>query len=212
MRFTTTLLPLLQGATALRRVVIVGVGGYEGPLDPTDFQARRIPLTQIRGHLTTLISLGLGAVATTAPDVSFVHNFPGAVKTALFSRMEGVRGVVMRTYFGLIGRWICVPIEECGERHLYLATSARYPPLSGECSAVPAGHGVEVAEGTTGKVGSGVYSILWDGESSSSAVKKLLAGYRDDGMVEELWRHTESEFNRITAQNLSSGSKLDPRE
>jgi hypothetical protein len=105
MRFTTTLLLLLQAATALRRVVIVGGGGYEGPLDPTDFQARRIPLTQIRGHLTTLISLGLEAVARTAPDVSFVHNFPGAVKTALFSRMEGVRGVVMRTYF----RWEAFP-------------------------------------------------------------------------------------------------------
>jgi hypothetical protein len=166
MRFTKTLLPLLQVATALHSVVIAGGGGYEGPLDPTDFQARCIPLTQIRGHLTTLISLGLEAVARTAPDVSFVHNFPGAVKTALFSRMEGVRGVVMRTYFGLIGRWIFVPIEECGERHLYLATSARYPSLSGECSAVPAGHGVEVAEATTGKVGSGVYSIAkWEREA-----------------------------------------------
>ena len=31
-------------------------------------------------------------------------------------------------------------------------------------------------------------------------VQKLLAGYRDKGTVEEIARHTESEFDRITKQ------------
>ena len=196
-RFILNFLPLLQNATSLRRVVYVRGGGYEGPLHPNDFQARHVPFIQLRGHLATMISLGHEAVAKTAPDVSFVHDFPGAVNTALFTHVKGVLGLAMRTYFSLLGRWICVPIEECGERHLYLATSSRYPPVWGECPAVCLGDGIEVAEGNTGEVGSGVYSILWDCDSSSLAVKKLLAKYRDKGMVEELWRHTGSEFNRI---------------
>lgn len=136
-----------------------------------------------------------------APDVSFVHDDPGAVKTALFDHVEGIIGVIMRTYIFVMGYWICVPIEECGERQLYLATSARYPPASvgGDgVSGVPLGDEVDVARGATGEIGSGVYSVEWDGTSASPTVQKLLAGYRDKGMVEEVWRHTEGEFNRIT--------------
>ena len=197
-RFIANLLPLLQNATSLRRVVFVAGGGNEGHVDTSDFQGRRVPLLKLRGHFITIITLSLEIMARTAPNISFVHDFPGSVNTALFKRTPGVIMVIMRTFFGLFGRWLCVPIEECGERHLYLATSARYPPKSGMCPAVPLNDGIDVAQGTTGQCGSGVYSILWDCESCSPAVRKLLAGYRDDGTAEEIWRHTESEFNRIT--------------
>lgn len=143
-------------------------------------------------------------MAKTAPDVSFVHDYPGTVDTTLSRRMEGIAGVVLRAYIYFLGRWVCVPIEETGERHLYLATSARYPPVSGgegRGFAVPLGDGVDVARGTTGGVGSGVYSVGWDGESSFPVVWKLLAGLREKGMVEDVWRHTESEFKRITGQD-----------
>lgn len=100
--------------------------------------------------------------------------------------------------------WLCVPIDECGERKLFLATSARYPPTSVGSdgrSGVPLGGGIDVARGTTGEVGSGIYSVGWNGTSASPTVEKLLAGYWDKGMVEKIWRHTESEFNRITKQD-----------
>ena len=197
----TNLLPLIRRASDLRRVVTVGKGGFEGRLDPSDFPASRVPLRAIRGHICTLVSLGLEAVAKSAPEVSFIHDDPGAVKTSLLDRMEGVVGVLMRAYISIVGYWICVPIEECGQRQLYLATSARYPPASAASdgsSGVPLGHGVEVAEGTMGEIGSGVYSVEWDGTSASPAVQKLLAGYRDDGMVEDIARHTKSEFDRVT--------------
>jgi hypothetical protein len=200
-RFIANLLPLLQRGVALRRVVTVAGGGLEGPLDSSDFPARRVPLTAIRGHLCTLISLGLESVAKIAPEVSFVHDFPGAVNTSLFDRMEGIVGVVMRAYIYLLGRWICVLIKECGERHLYFATSARFLQVRAGSAGVPLGDGADVACGTTGRVGSGVYSVEWDGASASSTVQKLLAGYRDKGMVEEIWQHTESEFKRITERD-----------
>ena len=200
-RFMTNLLPLIRRAPVLRRVVTVGKGGFEGQLDLSDFPASRVPLRAIRGHICTLVTLGLESVAKMAPEVSFIHDDPGAVKTSLLDRMEGVVGVLMRAYVSIVGYWICVPIEECGERQLYLATSARYPPSStgsDGSSGVPLGHGIEVAEGTTGKIGSGVYSVKWDGTSASPAVQKLLAGYRDNGMVEDVARHTKGEFDRVT--------------
>ncbi len=173
-------------------------------LDPSDFQALRVPLAAIRGHVSTLITLGLESVAKTAPDVSFIHDYPGTVRTALAGRMEGILGGLTRLYFLIAGYWVCVPIEECGERHLYLATSARYPPAgvdNGGGSGVPLGDGVELARGTTGAVGNGIYSVGWDGMSASPAVEKLLAEYRDARLVEEIQRHAESEFDRITQQN-----------
>lgn len=127
-----------------------------------------------------------------------MHDYPGTVDTALLSRAQGVSGVVLRMYIGILGRWVCVPMEESGERHLYLATSARFPALRGGSAAVQLGAGAGVALGTTGEIGSGVYSVGWDCESASGAVRKLLAGLRDKGMVEEVWRHTEGEFNSIT--------------
>jgi hypothetical protein len=201
-RFITNLLPLLQYAPDLRRVVFVAGGSKEGPLDPTDFQALRIPLASIRGHLTSLVSLGLETVAKSAPDVSFIHDYPGTVKTTLLSRMPGMRGLYIRSLVWLLGYWICVPIEESGERHLYLATSAKFPPLSGRGNtAVSLGDRIDIAKGMTGRIGSGVYSVGWDCESSPPAVLELLAGFRDRGMVEEVWRHTEGEFKRIMEED-----------
>lgn len=118
--------------------------------------------------------------------------------------MEGLLGVLMRLYSLIAGYWVSVPIEECGERHLYLATSARYPAASvenGGGSGVPLGDGVEVARGTTAEVGNGMYSVGWDGTSASPAVEKLLAEYQDKWLVEEIQRHAEGEFDRITRQN-----------
>lgn len=188
-RFITNLLPLIQRAPSLRRIVTVGGGGLEGPLDATDFSALHVPLPGLRSHLSTLITFGLEAVAKTALEVSFVHDYPGSVITGLYRDMKGPPFAIQDS----------VPIEDCGERHLYLATSARFPPSEGESPAVSLGEGVEAALGTTGKTGSGVYSIGSECESASSEVIQLLSELREKGMVEKVWRHTEGEFRRIIA-------------
>jgi hypothetical protein len=167
--------------------VTVGGGGKEGLLDVTDFPALRVPLSQLRGHLTTLITLGLEAVAKTASDVSFIHDYPGTVNTGLYRNMDAPP----------FNTSLSVPIEECGERHLYLATSARFPSREGNNTAVRLNAGVQVAAGTTGEIGMGVYSVGETCESASSEVVELLAVLREKGTVEEVWRHTEGEFRRI---------------
>jgi hypothetical protein len=189
LRFIVNLLPLLEQATSLRRVVTVGGGSKEGPLDATDFSALQVPREKLRGHLTSLITLGLEAVAKTAPSVSFVHDYPGTVPTGLYRNIGGPPTAAIDTF---------VTIEESGQRHLFLATSAMFPSQSGEKAGIELPGRLESAIGTAGKLGSGVYSVGSDCESASSAVMELLAGLRRVGMVQEVWRHTDSEFRRVT--------------
>jgi hypothetical protein len=190
LRFITNLLSLFGNAPFLRRVVTVAGGTQEGPLDASDFPGLRVPFPDLRGHLTTLVTLGLEAVAKTAPEVSFIHDYPGTVKTPFLNSVpeEMLKGRVL------------LPVDESGERHLYLATSARYSALEGGNDGVPLGDGDELAVGTTGQLGSGMYSIGSNCESASLAVRELLAGLREKGTVKEIWRHTEGEFKRITKE------------
>jgi len=48
--------------------------------------------------------------------------------------------------------------------------------------------------------------VGWDGESASPKVWKLLARMREDGMVERVWEHVQSECRRIT-----DGSDIEDR-
>ncbi|PGH06272.1 hypothetical protein GX51_02469 [Blastomyces parvus] len=191
MRFITNMLPLLQSGTSLRRVVSVAGGTHEGLLHPTDFPALRIPLKELRGHLASLVTLGLEAVSKMATDVSFVHCHPGSVDTPLFRHMHSQPG--KQSPF----QACMVPIDESGERQVYLATSSRFPAKQGNSAPVllPDGSGISVD--TTGIIGGGVYSVGSDCEPASSDVIQLLAELRDKGMLEEVWNHTEEEFKRI---------------
>lgn len=186
-RFITNLLPLLQGASTLRRVVNVGGGGGEGPIDTSDFPAVNLSFSAIRGHLISLVTLGLEAIWKTAPTVTFIHNYPGSVPTPLLkSRMSEEQ----------ISKMEIMPVEESGDRHVFMATSAKFPEKNG-------GSGVsledcDVAIGTDGEVGSGMYSVGMDCESTFPEVRELLAGLRGKGVVEEVRSHTIAEFERIT--------------
>lgn len=94
-------------------------------------QALATPLCAIRGHLTTLIILGHEALASRAPGVSFLQVSPGAVQTALFDRVPGPVGLMMRCFIALAGRWVLVQVQESGERNVFLATSGAFPGRDG---------------------------------------------------------------------------------
>lgn len=195
------LLPLLRQATGLRRVVTVFTAGKEGNVDTTDYQARNIPFLAVRGHVSSMNTLSLEAIAKMAPEVSFVHDFPGSVKGGLLRGLKGILPIIVTGVYAIIGPFIYMPSEECGDRQVYFATSARYGPLKKTeevASGVPLSDGVLPAIGTNGEIGSGVYSLHYDGEISGPKVVELLAKLRTEGIVEQLWRHTEDEFKRIT--------------
>ena len=199
-RFILNLLPLLQQATALRRVVTVCAATKEGSIDTTDFQGWKVPALSLRGHVSSLVTLSLEALAKKAPDVSFVHDFPGPVKSGIGRGVKGAAMLILVAVFKIIGPFIYMPNQESGERHLFFATSARYPAGKGgdEASGVPLAGGVAVARGTSGESGSGVYSVDQYGESAGPPVEELLAKFRKEGMVEKVWEQMEEEYERIT--------------
>lgn len=209
LRFIVNLLPLLRNATGLRCVVTVLAGTKENSIDMNDFQGRHLPMLSPRGrgYFSSLMTLALEAVVQSAPNVSFVHNYPGFVKTNFGNDVEGVTFKVLRgvwnAVFPVIGPFFATPVDEAGEREVFFATSAMFPERGerGAASAttgVPLPTGVAVARGTDGKSGSGVYSISNDGESASPKVEKFLGDLRKGGMAKKVWSHVEEEFDRIT--------------
>jgi hypothetical protein len=90
-----------------------------------------------------------------------------------------------------------VPIDDCGERHLYLATSAKFPPREGDNKGVRLGEGVATAAGADGTLGTGLYSVAQDCEGTTDRVVKLLGELRESGVGDALWKHTQEEFERV---------------
>lgn len=126
-RFTINLLPLLQQATSLRRVVSAFAAGKEGPVNANDFAARKVSTFLSRGHPSSLVTLSLEALARKAPDVTFIHDFPGPVKTNFLRSGQGVAISVMNVIFKFVSPFFTwYSVQDCGERHLFFATSARY--------------------------------------------------------------------------------------
>jgi hypothetical protein len=198
-RFILNLLPLLHQANALRRVISVLGATYEGAIFENDFQNRKISFRYSRGHTNSMATLSLEAIAKKAPDVTFINGFPGLVDSGLLRGTKGPSMFVIKVVFRIMIPIMAVPNLECGERLTFLATSAKYPPNAGGNAGVPlVGDGISVAKGTDGEIGSGVYSLTQVGESSGPKIEALLAKFREEGMVEKLWNHTEEEYKRIT--------------
>ena len=205
LRFVVNLVPLLQKATDLRRVVSVMAGTKEGPIDMDDLAGRTTNLftPSGRGHFCSMMTLSLEAIAKTAPGVSFVHDYPGFVKTNLGNDVKGLGFAIIKAIWGavslVIAPFLATPFDEAGERQLFFATSARFPGGGGGGAAgVPLPEGVSVATGTDGKRASGVYSITNHAETAPPKVDQLLAKMRKDGTAQKVWAQVEKEFVKAT--------------
>ena len=155
-RFIVNLLPLLRKATSLRRVVNIFTAGKEGPIYTGDIQAWKVLIRSLRSHGSSLATISLEELAKKAPDVSFIHGFPGYVKSNLARGGQGAIVLVLAQIFkvtSLFHRDRFIPNTECGERHVFLTTSAKYharKPVEGT-SGIALGDGVEAARGTDGR-------------------------------------------------------------
>jgi len=196
-RFILNLLPLLQAATSIRRVISVLSGTKEGTINLDDFQSWKAQnVVQQRGHSSAICTLMLIHFAQQAPTVSFIHDYPGFVKSGIARGTTGMTWGFM-TVAQLLSPLFSIPEQESGARHLFLATSARFRAKEGIEEAVPLGEGVEIARGNDGVEGSGVYSIDQNNESAGLAVEELLENYKKEGMVEKVWGMIEEEYERI---------------
>ncbi|OJJ42452.1 hypothetical protein ASPZODRAFT_170125 [Penicilliopsis zonata CBS 506.65] len=201
LRFILNLLPLLQKARSLRRVVSVLAASCEGPIDMTNMPALGFALYKSRDQMASIQTLLLEEACRRAPDVSFVHTVPGVVRGGITRDAES-NGLLIAV-FNLLMPFVATPAAECGERHVFLATSAVYPPSQG------AGKGAGVVypensspcRGSDGKAGSGMYTVDNKGEASPAKVERLLAGFRADGTATKVWEYIEADMKRITGQH-----------
>jgi hypothetical protein len=191
-RLIVNLLPLLRKAPALRRVVSVFGGTKEGPINPEDMQGRNLPIHKLRAHTSSLMTLALESLALEAPDVSFVHAFPGSVRGTKIGRdVSSTAITVKRAIAKVVGVLGTLSLSEAGERHLFLATSARFPPRwiadVETTTGVTLDDGIEIAKGSDRGQGSGVYSVDFHGEPSSHKVEEIVKAMRDDDLVRDVW-------------------------
>lgn len=204
------LLPLLEKGVGLRRVVSSWTASHEGPVYTNDWVAGNtkilVPPWAARGHGTSMMTMALQHFAKISPTVSFIHNFPGSVRTNLIRPEDGLVLLFSKYFFRVVNFFRDLPetpIKECGERHVFYCTSAKYPPGQGQdAQGVTLPDSVSVARGVDGVDGSGIYSLTGAGDSASIAVEELLNKYAKDGTADRLWAYTEGELQRIRG-NLS---------
>lgn len=202
-RFLVNLLPLLRQAPGLKRVVSCLAGTKEGPLMCNDFQGWKVPANDVhsaRGHIGSIQTLGLEHVAKIAPEVSFIHDFPGFVRSGI-GRGPGLKMFTLRLMFVFMAPIVAINTKESGERHVFGLTSEMYPPSSeGKGQQGRKEVGKLYAIGSDGRRGSGVYTVDQHGEGGSDEVVRFLAGLRKEDAVEWAWKQTEDEFLRITGR------------
>ncbi|KAI0964991.1 putative short-chain dehydrogenases/reductase [Xylaria arbuscula] len=208
LRFIMNLLPHLQKATSLRRVVSVGAATCEGAIDLSNLPGRGFALHQWRDQLASVGTLTLDeARRRHAPDVAFVHTVPGVVESGIMRDVKPtLRLSITIGISRLLAPFINVPPTESGERHVFAATSAALSPGQGEGNAgVPVdGTSIEMCRGIDGKAGSGVYSISPKNDPASPKVEELLQRFGDDGTARKVWDRVIADFVRITGQEAAT--------
>ncbi|KAI4118758.1 MAG: hypothetical protein LQ338_007354 [Usnochroma carphineum] len=199
MRFVHNLLQLLTAAPS-SRVVSIHAAGKEGRLMEDDLELRNnFSMLNAAMHTSTMNTLALQHIAATHPRISCVHVFPGVVITNGYSILAEdfpapLGWMFMRLLVPLM-KVVTASLDEVGQRHLFHATSARYPPRDGEWKGVSMPDGVQVAEGADGKLGSGCYLLGPDGETVGD--RKLLEEYRRREMGKRIWDHSQEVFERV---------------
>ncbi|KAJ9156210.1 putative Short-chain dehydrogenases/reductase [Pleurostoma richardsiae] len=204
-RFIINLLPLLQKASFLRRVVSVLAATCEGPIDTGNIPGKGFALIKWRNQAASVQTLLLEEAARRAPDVSFVHDAPGVVKGGISRDAQGIRMAITLAISSLLRPLIETPPAECGQYHLFFATSARFTPREGavDATGVPLEEGLDVAKGSDGQAGSGIYTIDNRGESAPPKVYQLLAEMRENGTAEKVWDYVSADFKRITGTEFA---------
>ncbi|TVY29011.1 Oxidoreductase [Lachnellula hyalina] len=205
LRFTYNLLPLLK-ASPNPRVISILAGGREGDIDLSDLEVKaNFSGLKAMKNSTTQTTLAFEELAKTNPSVTFIHKYPGFVDTGVLGRLLGTMTGLWALPATFV-KWFILPvlnffstsIEEAGERGVFLATSARFPPLKRrdgwEAAAVPLPEGVkEISEE------SGVYRLGAKDESVDAV--PVLVRYRHEGVGKTVWESTLAVWERALARS-----------
>ena len=210
MKFIDCLLPLLSRSQSLARVVDIFLAGKEGTIDEKDLELRNNMTPEARRtHCVTMTTLAIEELSIRNPSISFIHLYPGWVKTNLYlSENFLMPNLMSYVVFPTLTMYrmlpfvtpIAVGVGESGERTVFVGTSTRFPParpVNSNAAGTKLLPGMSVALGTNGYPGSGGYALRWDGEPSGN--QKLLRSYRDTGTSKRIWEHTLEVFEKVAA-------------
>ncbi|KAL3434160.1 hypothetical protein BDV09DRAFT_186085 [Aspergillus tetrazonus] len=145
-------------------------------------------------HASLMTNFYLEEMARRYENTSFVHAYPSGVNTGILRGLPG--GQIARGFLSLLMKPFMVPLEESGERHLFAATSGKFPGAAkGIQQEGTGGDQEDVAPGSDGRPGSGCYWVNWDGEvfPEHANIKQK----RAEGAVERVVEHTEEVFRRV---------------
>lgn len=208
MRFVHNLLALLTNRTPPEdpaHVISIYAGGMEksGKLFLDDLSLRdpkHFSFSNTRVHTVHLKAMFFERLARENPGtLSLVHVFPGLVITPAFYKPE------YKWYFKLavillgplVKVTVAVPLEETGQRMLFLA-SPRYPARQKDGQAAPGSTVSElpIAVANDGRVGGGSYSTKEDNETCKN-MDTAYADLRKNGFPDQAWDHTMKAFETI---------------
>ncbi|KAH8888046.1 NAD(P)-binding protein [Thozetella sp. PMI_491] len=136
MLFTVLLLPLLKASPFNPRVLSVLRAGQESAdLDLNDLDVKKTApskwayLGRCAAAIETMNSLYLERVAEQNPEVTFIHKFPGLVRTNIFGQGWGTAWSVRKLMFTYVVPAIVsvtgMSDDEVGQRCVYTLFSAR---------------------------------------------------------------------------------------
>ncbi|KAI1266447.1 putative short-chain dehydrogenases/reductase [Xylariaceae sp. FL1019] len=201
LRFALNLLPLLEKAGSLRRVVSVACATCEGPIDLSNIPGEGFQRRQWRDQLASVSTLWLEELQRRAPTVAFVHTVPGVVDSGIMRDLKpDFQTSIIVGVFRLLKPFINTPPAESGERHTFAATSAMFAPVEGgkEHAGVPLNSTIGPgAQGTNGQLGSGIYSIGMKNEATTLKTVETLRQFHQDGTADKVWEYFMSDFKRI---------------
>jgi hypothetical protein len=198
------LLPLLRLSVSPRVISVLGAGS-ETLIDPKNLDGiNKAPVFKAIGPAVTMTSLLFEEFASENPTISFIHTSPGMVSTQImnhfFANAPGVwwplAQVPRFTILPLFKKLVFISADEAGERTLFVATSARYPPAVDHKTLGKLGGwverpaGVTVARSTVMQegVGNGVYRTDWTGNEQKES--KALNTLREEGVGKAVLKHT----------------------
>ncbi|KAL9100924.1 MAG: hypothetical protein Q9163_003760 [Psora crenata] len=200
MRFVQRLLPLHP-----KHILSVLAATTENKLIEEDLtlkDPKNYGIVACATHASTMTSLSFEHLAKHYPDTAFVHSYPGIVKTQAFTRGFPWWGqLLMKSVVMPILTPFATSVEECGQRCLFYLTSKRYPSWSGKQSG--GGHGVNLPDGVEVAEGEGAYLV---GATGQTGAGKPMNPYRERGMREKIWDHTERTLE--DARKKSTGEML----
>lgn len=194
--FILNLLPLLNAAPS-PRVITVIAGGLEGPIFPSDLEfkdPKHYSLGKVADATASYVTLTMEQLQKRNPKISFIHAFPGLVRTNLFNTEHFgfvVKFLVNWIVFPTIGRFLWSSTEDAGDRFLYLASSPDFGAQEVN---------TDLAVGSNGQKGSGAYTVNEKAEAVHNDA--VLGPLRENGSDVKIWKHTLGELERVLGRTI----------